>query len=254
MSAPLILVTNDDGIGATGLRVMAGQLEAIGEVIVAAPDREQSAVGHGISLARPLRVTDARDGWHAVSGTPADCVMLALLQLCPRRPSLVVSGMNVGVNLGADVFYSGTVAGALEGAIHEIPAIAVSQDLAVDVPIGELLARTARFASALAAQVLDKGLPPRSALNINAPSVLTEEFRWTRHGRRAYREQADRRLDLRGVPYYWIGGPPLACDHEPGTDGHTLAEGLISVTLLGLDLTAPPPSWYDQWRPGRSAR
>jgi len=167
------------------------------------------------------------------------------------------------------------VAGALEGAIHDIPAIAVSQDLAADAqtygsprepraapprsdpsamrpPLAALLARTARFAGALAAQVLEHGLPPRTALNINAPSVLTEEFRWTRHGRRAYREQADRRLDLRGAPYYWIGGPPLAVGHEPGTDGHALAEGLISVTLLGLDLTAPPPPWYDRWRPGRS--
>jgi 5'-nucleotidase len=252
---PLVLVTNDDGINAAGLTILVEHLSTLGEVIVAAPDQEQSAVGHGISLARPLRVVEQEPGRFAISGTPADCVLLALFSLCPRRPSLVVSGINLGLNVGTDVFYSGTLAGALEGAIHEVPSIAVSQELPRrgGAKLARLLARTARFAVELGRQVLRCGLPSQTALNINAPAAMTETFRWTRHGRRAYREQAEQRADLRGVPYYWIGGPPLLGESAPDTDAHAVDSGLISITPLGLDLTTSLPCCYDQWRPSARA-
>jgi 5'-nucleotidase len=248
---PIVLVTNDDGINAEGLQVLVEHLSALGDLVVAAPDQEQSAVGHGISLARPLRVVEQGPHRFAISGTPADCVLLALFSLCPRRPSLVVSGINLGLNVGTDVFYSGTLAGALEGAIHEVPAIAVSQELPRrgGAKLTALLARTARFAVALGRQVLSAGLPSQTALNVNAPAAMTESFRWTRHGRRAYREQAEQRADLRGVPYYWIGGPPLLGRSAPDTDAHAVDSGLISVTPLGLDLTTSLPCCYDEWRP-----
>jgi len=249
MSAPLILVTNDDGITAPGLTSIAERLATVGEVIVSAPDQEQSAVGHGISLSRPLRAREVQPGRFAISGTPADSVLLALFHLCPRRPDLVVSGINPGLNLGTDVFYSGTLAGALEGAIHGVPSLAVSQEL--PAPGGptllELFDRTAGFAAALAALALSHPLPGGLTLNVNAPPTLTDRFAWTRMGHRAYQEQVDRRLDPRNVPYYWIGGPPLSGPTEPGTDSHAIGEGMISVTPLGLDLTAPLPDWYDSW-------
>jgi 5'-nucleotidase len=252
--SPLILLTNDDGIAAAGLQALARQLGALGEVLVVAPDQEQSAVGHGVSLSRPLRAQQLGPGQIAVSGTPADCVLLALYQLGERRPDLVVSGINLGVNLGTDVFYSGTLAGALEGAIHDLPALAVSQELpALDEDdreqlTHELLERTARFAARVAARLLDEPLPAGLSLNINAPPVLTERFVWTRLGRRVYRDQVEQRLDPRGRPYYWIGGPPVTGGSPAGTDSHAIEQGLISITPLGLDLTAPLPEACRAWK------
>jgi 5'-nucleotidase len=239
---PLLLVTNDDGIDALGLRVLVEALAEIGEVLVAAPDRERSAVGHSISLSRPLRAEERGPGRFAVSGTPVDAVLLSLFGLCPRPPSLVVSGINHGPNLGTDVFYSGTVAGALEGAIHDVPGLAVSQELPerpTPSTLQPLLERTARFAAQLARAMLADSPGPRIAFNVNGPARETSAFAWSRLGPRVYREQVDRRLDLRGAPYYWIGGPPLRGVAEPGTDAHTVEAGMISVTPLDLDLTAP---------------
>lgn len=252
MTRPLLLLTNDDGIAAAGLAVLERHFSALGDVLVAAPDQEQSAVGHGISLSRPLRVRDVAPGHYAISGTPADSVLLALFHLCPRRPDMVISGINPGCNVGTDVFYSGTLAGALEGAIHGVPAMAVSQELPSDrpqdgAPLAALMERTARFATELAARTLSDPPPRGITLNVNGPSKITNEYRWTRLGRRAYREQVERRLDLRGVPYYWIGGPPLLGQGEPGTDAHAVEEGLISVTALGLDLTANHSGWHQSW-------
>lgn len=251
---PLILLTNDDGIDAAGLQALVDPLERVGQVVVVAPDQEQSAVGHGISLTRPLRITrrDAADRY-AVSGSPVDSVLMGLFKLCPRRPDLIVSGINHGLNVGTDVFYSGTVAAALEGAIQEIPALAVSQELpesaAVEdpLPMAQLLERTARFAGELAARVLEHPPPPRSVLSVNAPAMETSSYRFTRLGRRVYREKVEERLDLRGKPYYWIGGPVIRNASGPGTDVHAVEEGAISLTLLNLDLTADLPDWYDAW-------
>ena len=254
----LILLTNDDGIAAAGLEVLSRHLAAVGDVLVAAPDREQSAVGHGVSLTRPLRAHELSTGRFAISGTPADCVLLALYHLCPRRPDLVVSGINLGVNLGTDVFYSGTLAGALEGAMHDLPSLAVSQELpgvraGQDASLGELLEQTASFASRVGEQLIERPLPPGVCVNLNAPPVPTRRFVWTRLGRRTYREQVERRLDPRGKPYYWIGGPPLTGNGHPGTDSHAIERGLISLTPLGLDLTVPLPEECRGWQlPGLS--
>ena len=238
----LILITNDDGIGARGLQVLEDHMHGVGEVWVVAPAEEQSAVGHGISLARPLRMEQRGERRFCVTGTPADAVIMALHEICPRPPDLVLSGINHGLNLGTDVFYSGTVAGAIEAAIRGLRGLAVSQDIPARGAGGgealeDQLARTARLAAAVSAWVLENPLPRGTILNLNAPANLTERFRVTGLGRRVYRETVERRLDLRGVPYYWIGGPPLEGLSDPGTDSYAVEHGEISVSHLGLDLT-----------------
>jgi 5'-nucleotidase len=241
---PLLLVTNDDGIEAPGLRVLAEHLAEEAEVLVVAPSRERSAVGHGLTLTQPLRVRRRGDGRHAVNGTPADAVLLGIAEICPRRPDLVVSGINPGVNLGTDVFYSGTVAGAMEGAIRGIQALAVSQDLPRDdggPGMEPLVLRTARFAAALVRRLLERPLPGATVLNVNAPATLSESYAWTRLGRRVYREKVERRLDPRGRPYFWIGGPAMENVSPPGTDAHAVEGGAISVTPLGLNLYTELP-------------
>lgn len=245
---PLILVTNDDGIACEGLEALVRQLEPLGEVFVVAPHEEQSAVGHGINLSRPLRITTVAPRRFAVTGTPADAVLLGLFHLCPRRPALVVSGINLGLNLGTDVFYSGTVAGALEGTIHGVPGLAVSQETA-DGPgsLADLLDRTGRFAALVASRMLEQPPPAGIVLSINAPARATDRFAWTRLGRRVYREQVERRMDLRGDPYYWVGGPVIRQRSDPGTDSHAVETGAMSLTPLGLDLTATLPSCYYGW-------
>jgi 5'-nucleotidase len=241
---PLVLITNDDGIDKPGINVLAEHLAEVAEVLVAAPSQERSAVGHGLTLTRPVRVRQRGAGRYAVSGTPADAVLLALTRICPRRPSLVLSGINHGVNLGTDVFYSGTLAGALEGAIRGVQAVAVSQDLPAGdggPSMAELLPRTARFAAALAAGLLRDPLPPRTVLSVNAPASLGERYCWTALGRRVYREKVEQRVDPRGRPYYWIGGPAMRNVSPPGTDAHAVEAGTISVTPLGLDLSSELP-------------
>ena len=241
MTRPKILLTNDDGVRADGLGMLASRLADLGEVWVVAPDRERSATGHAFTLHEPLRAAPVAPRWFAVSGTPADCVYLGVLELC-RDASLVVSGINHGYNLGADVFYSGTVAGAVEAALRGVPAIAVS---AGNGPGGFDFAAAAHLAHALAHAVLSEGLPPQTLLNVNlppqgAPSLSggpTRGYTWTRLGRRVYRDHVDSRTDPRGNTYYWIGGAAAPGADEPGTDLHAVHGGVSSVTPLGLDLT-----------------
>ncbi len=235
---PLILITNDDGVEARGIRVLEQHLRPLGEVWVVAPAEEQSAVGHGITLTRPLRIEQHGERRFGVTGTPADAVIVALNEVLPRAPALVLSGINHGLNVGTDVFYSGTVAGAMEGAIRGLRGIAVSQDIGSEGEALEAeLERTGRLAAAVTRWALDNPIPERTVLNLNAPSNLTERFRVTTMGRRTYEETVETRQDLRGVNYYWIGGPPLEGTSAPGTDSYTLEHGEISVTHLGLDLT-----------------
>jgi 5'-nucleotidase len=247
---PLILVTNDDGIGSSALDLLVKHLETLGEVIVVAPDREQSAVGHGISLSRPLRIKTLEKGHrYAVSGTPADAVLLGLFSICPRQPTLVISGINFGLNLGTDVLYSGTVAGALEGTIHHLSAMAISQEIPDDrSQLSALLDRTATFGTLMAKMIIAHGVPKGTALNINAPATQTHRFCWTRLGRRVYREQVLRREDLRGRSYYWVGGAVVKHQSEPGTDSHAVESDMISMTPLSIDMTADLPSCYDEWK------
>jgi 5'-nucleotidase len=240
---PLILISNDDGIAAAGIVALSQALSDLGEILVVAPAREQSAMSHAISLDRPLRKREVRPSWFAIDGTPVDCVYLGLLNLAPRPPALVVSGINHGYNLGADVFYSGTVAAAVEAAIRGVPAFAVS------LGARELdFSHAAAFAHAMGHAVLDKGLPQQTLLNVNIPPGKLDGYRWTRLGRRIYRDQVEERTDLRGRTYYWIGGPDVGFGDVPGSDCHAVRDGLASVTPLDLDLThshllAQLPGW-----------
>src|SRR5436189_4622105 len=236
MKKPLVLITNDDGVLAPGIRALADGLRDFADVVVAAPDRERSAASHSISLDRPLRVDEVEPGTYAIDGTPVDCVYLALLHLVPRRPALVVSGINNGYNLGSDVFYSGTVAGAVEAALRGVPAIAVS----LERRRPQDFSHAAAFLGAVAAETVRRGdsaLPERSLLSVNVPGGSVRGYQVTFLGRRVYRDQVDVREDLRGRSYYWIGGPEENATDLPGSDCSAVREGLASVTPLGLDLT-----------------
>ncbi|MCX5757326.1 MAG: 5'/3'-nucleotidase SurE [Candidatus Hydrogenedentes bacterium] len=238
MAKPLILVTNDDGVRALSLEALASALEAVGEVHVYAPDRQQSAVGHGVSLHRPLRVTpmEGRDQWFMVDGTPTDCVMLAVRNLLGRRPDLVVSGINPGANLGDDVTYSGTVAGAYEGMLLGVASFAISNVSYVP----KYFEAAGRFAAKLARHILEHGVPPDTMLNVNVPDAPYEKLSgvaFTRMGRRDYQDEIVRRLDPRGGMYYWIGGAEPSHVAELGTDFEAIEHNRISVTPLHRDLT-----------------
>tara|TARA_R110001592_G_scaffold168460_2_gene404614 strand:- start:203 stop:958 length:756 start_codon:yes stop_codon:yes gene_type:complete len=236
MNAPLILVTNDDGIRAPGLRLLADALRPLGRVEVYAPESQQSAVGHSVSLHRPLRVTQLEPGWHMVDGTPTDCVMLAVRRLLGQRPDLVVSGINPGANLGDDVTYSGTVAGAFEGMLLGVPSIAVS-----DVSYKPLYQETAAQVGALVARyVLNHPLPPDTTLNVNVPDRPYAELQGiaiTRMGRRSYQDDIVKREDPRGGTYYWIGGDEPTHIMEEGTDFEAIEAGKVSITPLHRDVT-----------------
>jgi 5'-nucleotidase len=233
---PLILVCNDDGIGAEGLRVLVESLRPLGEVVVVAPDRERSATGHSLTLNRPLRASHLDDGWYSVDGTPTDCVTLAVMGLLPRRPHLVATGINHGSNMGDDVTYSGTVASAFEATLQGIPAFAMS--LAGD---GEYDFRGAGvFARRLAEEILERGLPRDTLLNVNVPNLAPDAIcgvAVTRQGRRVYSETVVRKLDPRGKAYYWIGGIEPKWERQGDTDYDAVTNGWISVTPLHLDLT-----------------
>jgi 5'-nucleotidase len=231
--APLILVTNDDGIHAAGLSALADALAEIGEVHVVAPDREQSAVGHALTLHRPLRVDAISERRFAVNGTPSDCVNLAILGLLPEAPVIVVSGINHGSNLGDDVTYSGTVSAAMESALLGVPAIAVSQ---VE-PDGKSFAVAAAVAQLVVTRVLVEGLAPQTLLNVNVPAGRPAGIKVTRLGRRVYREKAVREVDPRGRPYYWVGAGPPEWEEDEGTDIAAVRRGFAAVTPVHLDLT-----------------
>lgn len=232
----LILVSNDDGIGAAGLKALAESLSDLGEVVVVAPDRERSAAGHSLTLSRPLRASQLGDGWYSVDGTPTDCITLAVMGLLPRRPHLVAAGINHGSNLGDDVTYSGTVSSAIEATLQGIPAFAMS--ISGD---GEFKFQgAARFARRLAAEILRRGLPQDTLLNVNVPNLALEAIRGvavTRQGRRIYSETVVRKIDPRGKAYYWIGGADPTWEHLGDTDYEAVSNGWISLTPLHLDLT-----------------
>ena len=235
-----ILVSNDDGVEATGLRALAEALLELGEVTVCAPDREQSATSRSISLHRPLRMEklppwgpDGQIERWSVDGTPTDAVYIGLNQVLKgRRPDLVASGINRGPNLANDVHYSGTVAAAMEGAVGEVPSFAISLVKSRDY------GSAAKFASALARQIGRRGLPRGTFLNVNVPAGVPRGARITRIGRRDYSAAVVEKLDPRGRAYYWIGGDEQGHEHIPGSDCDAVFDsGLVSVTPLHLDLT-----------------
>jgi 5'-nucleotidase len=232
---PSILVSNDDGIHSEGIAALAEAMREVGDVVVVAPDRERSAVSHALTLHRPLRVAQLGPARYAVDGTPTDCVNLAVNGILPRRPALVVSGINKGANLGDDVTYSGTVSAAMEGTLLGIPALAISA-LEQD---GFRFETAARFAVHLARWVIERGLPPDTLLNVNVPGEgrPSHGFALTRMGRRRYGDAIVEKTDPRGKKYYWIGGDELEFENEEGTDFHAVSTGLISITPIHLDLT-----------------
>lgn len=236
-----ILLTNDDGIFSEGLRALEESLSSIAEVVVVAPDREQSAVSHALTIRRPLRATPIAPRRYAVDGTPTDCVNLAVLHLLKKRPpDLVVSGINFGLNLGDDVTYSGTVSAAFEASLRGLPSIAFSQALGPGMSFAPL----ADFARHLAAALLRAPRrDPPWILNVNAPAGAPAGVSITGLGRREMTAAVVQKVDPRGEPYYWIG--QIAPGRlEPGTDFEALREGRITVTPLHLDLTA-----YDELDP-----
>jgi len=247
VSPPLILVTNDDGVLAPGLQILVDALAGLGEVIVCAPETERSGAAHSISFHTHLRANSVRPGWWYVSGTPVDCVYFALLHLCDRPPSLVCSGINAGYNLGSDVLYSGTVGGAAEGYLRGCPAIAVSAERGAAgprwaAPVVRALAE--RLIATPQRVLLNVNVPPRTGHPDPDPARVPQlggarEIAVTRLGERRYRDGVQPRTDPMGRPYYWIGGPPEPGSPDLDHDTGAVAAGLVSVTPLVLDLTAP---------------
>lgn len=236
MTTPLILLTNDDGFYAPGIKALEATLAQVGEVMVVAPDRQRSGVGRAITLRRPLRARGRGPGRWAVDGTPTYCVYLALHHLLDQRPDLVVSGINSGPNLADDVFYSGTVAGAMEAASVGVPAMAVS--LVGHPPTDYEPA--AAFASLVARWLLARPLPEGTVLNVNVPETqgaAVPGYRWTRGGRRDYRHQVTVQSDPWGTQHYWLGGPLLYHFPVAGSDCEAIDAGLAALTPLSRDLT-----------------
>jgi 5'-nucleotidase len=235
-----ILISNDDGIHAPGLRTLHQAVRDLGDVRVAAPISEQSAVGHAITLSNPIKVQEVQhDGaffGHAIGGTPADAVKLAVFALLDGRPELVLSGINLGANEGISVIYSGTVSAATEGCILGIPSVALSLNTFKD-PQWDTAAHVARR---VAQEVIVRGLPPETLLNVNIPNLPLSEIRGhriTRMGRSRYAEIFHRRTDPRGNVYFWMDGFLESVGDATGTDVQALNDGYVSLTPIWFDLT-----------------
>ena len=237
---PRILITNDDGVESRGLLALKQALDPIGDTTVVAPDTNQSAVGHTKTLMRPLRVRERilADGstGYSVDGSPTDAVSLAFLGYFGHGFDLVASGINYGANLGDDITYSGTVSAAMEAVIYSCPAFAISQEY-VEHPDFELAALAA---TTVARNILEHGLSRGELINVNVPAVSIEACKGievTRLGKRVYQDELVKRLDPRGVPYYWIGGQPPSGLALEGTDFSAVVNRYVAVTPIHLDLT-----------------
>ncbi len=241
---PLILVTNDDGYLAEGLNRLTMALLKIANVVVVAPDRPRSSVSNAVTLHKPLRVecirSDRMCTIYSCNGTPADCVALGVRVLCPRKPDLVISGINDGENVGDDIIYSGTVAAAVEGATHGITSFAISI-ATLNRPHQQPHYETAcEVAIRLSQYLLKEGLPPDSLLNVNVPNLPLSEVKGvavTSRGRKRYVGELEMRYDPQGRPYYWRGSECPVIEDVEGTDVSALAKGYISITPLQTDNT-----------------
>ena len=230
-----ILLTNDDGVESEGIRALAAALQPLGRVVTCAPVGEASAIGHALTLARPLRLRTLAADVHAVDGTPADCVNIAVAHVLDGRlPDLVVSGINKGWNVGDDVTYSGTVGGALEGVLLGVPAVAVSLQRSTEYDF----THAAMAGAAVATEVLSHGLPPRVFLNVNVPEGTPAGWTTTVQAARTHTTSVLRRDDPWGRPYYWIDEGRVEWAPRRETDYEAVKAGLISVTPLHADLTA----------------
>jgi 5'-nucleotidase len=236
-----ILVTNDDGIDSPGIYALARALRALGKVSVVAPDRQQSAVGHALTVSSPLRATkvrrDGEDFGYAINGTPADCVKIALCSLLSEKPDLLVSGINHGSNTANSILYSGTVSAATEGMMMGLPSIAVSLaslDYQTDC------APAAEYAAMIAAQYARLAVPTDTILNVNVPALPKERIRGvraTRQGASAWEDAYERRLDPMGREYFWLSGTYNSSDESLETDEGAIKAGYVSVTPIRYQLT-----------------
>lgn len=232
----MILVTNDDGVYSPGIQTLAKKLKELDHVVIVAPDRERSAAGHSMTLHRPLLIEQVKEDVYSVNGTPTDCVNIAVKGLLKEPPRLVVSGINKGPNLGDDVTYSGTVAGAIEARILGVPSFAVSLVARQDFRFAE----AAEVALRIAVRIFEHGLSSETLLNVNIPNLPLHEIRGTlitRLGKRIYHQMTVERVDPRGKKYYWIGGGEPDWEREEGTDLDAVDRGFVSITPLHLDLT-----------------
>jgi 5'-nucleotidase len=248
VSRPLVLCSNDDGIHSPHLEALATRVEAFADVVVVAPERQRSAASHAITLHKPLRLVEVRPRRFSLSGTPVDCVYLGILKLCDRRPDVVVSGVNDGYNLGSDVFYSGTVAAAVEGALRGAPGIAISM-----APRAKQPEQALEFAAEVVRAALAEPAPQGTVLNVNLPGTGSDVYQWTTLGRREYSDDVVERQDPHGRPYFWVGGGPTGHEHIEGTDCVAVARGWNSITPMHLDLTdrrrvAKPPWTIEGFR------
>jgi len=246
-----ILVTNDDGIHAPGLKCLADSLASVGEITVVAPDKEMSASSQSISTHTPLRVRQLEGRRYAVSGTPADSVIIALYYLLPQKPDLVVSGINPGGNLGEAVVYSGTVAAAMEGALHGVPSFAIS--LATRKATDFSCAAT--FAAQLATKVLEEGLPAGVMLNVNVPRGEVRGVRVTRQSQKISQNLVVEKKDPRGRPYYWLDETAKLDEVEADSDYAAILAHEISITPLHVDRTHYPSlNHLSSWLPALTLR
>ncbi|MCB2180996.1 MAG: 5'/3'-nucleotidase SurE [Desulfobulbaceae bacterium] len=233
---PLILVTNDDGVHAPGLRMLFEAMKSAGNPVIVAPDRDNSAVSHSLTLNRPLRVIEIEPNIFAINGTPADCVTIGVEKVLGRRPDLVVSGINAGANLGHDISYSGTVSAAKEGTIRGVPSMALS--MSGEPPY--LYETAVNCALGIVDILLESAFPKDCYLNINVPNLAQKDIsgiKITKQGRRIYENALQELPDPWGRPCFWIGGGSPSKDRVPGTDSFEIKKNAISITPIHLDLT-----------------
>jgi len=238
---PHILVCNDDGIEGPGLHALAASMKKIGTVTVVAPAEPQSGMSHAMTLGEPLRIREYsrnnRFFGHTVSGTPVDCVKVALSHILERKPDLIVSGINYGSNTAMNTLYSGTVAAALEGVLQGITSLAFSLTTYENADF----TYAAKFARTLAREVLSRGLPPDTILSVNIPNVPEQEIKGvlvTSQGRSRWEESAIERNDMYGNPYYWLSGTLQLHDHDLGCDEYAVRQNYVAVTPISCDFTA----------------
>ncbi len=233
----IILITNDDGINAVGLKYLHEAFEKMARVYVFAPDRNRSAAGHSLTLHKPLRINKIARDWYHVSGSPTDCVHLAINKILKKKkPDLLISGINEGGNLGDAITYSGTVSAAFEGTLSGIPSIAISID-----GMGKLRYSTAAgFAVKLVQMIIEKGMPEDTLLNVNIPNLPASQVKGvkiTRMGKGKWEGSIIQKTDPRGKKYYWIGGNARGWEEEDNSDLNAVRNGYISISPLHLDLT-----------------
>jgi 5'-nucleotidase len=229
-----ILLTNDDGYQAEGLRALAEELADFAQVSIVAPSKEQSGTAQSLTLRQPIVCNEVAEREWAIDGTPADCVIVALHKLLPEKPDLLISGINRGANLGENAYYSGTVGAAREGALHHIPSVAISLCAKKDKARFENSARVARTTAEL---ILKEGLPDQVLLNVNVPEPWNGSVKFTRQSEKITRNQLSEGKDPRGRTYFWLFEQKIDKDVEPDTDYAAIFSGAVSITPLHLDPT-----------------